>query len=97
MHDQINKSVKKFVIDTIHHYLPKAVIFAFGSRIRGTALKYSDLDLAVLDEKPIDLLTLSTVREVFSNSNLPMRIDIVDLNTVSEEFKKIIETTSVRW
>jgi predicted membrane-bound dolichyl-phosphate-mannose-protein mannosyltransferase len=44
-------------------------------------------------EHPLFLQQLSALREAFSNSDLPMRVDIVDGLTVSPEFMAIIKKT----
>lgn len=72
--------------------LPQADIFIFGSRATGKFKPFSDLDIAV-DMKgqkiPIDLLT--RIENSFEESDLPFKIDIVDLEQISPEFKKAIE------
>jgi uncharacterized protein len=63
----------------------------FGSRIDGTAKKYSDLDLALVSEKEIPSEQMEAMRDAFSGSSIPIMVDIVDYKTVSERFKNIID------
>ena len=57
---------------------------AFGSRVvssaqdRARVKPHSDLDLA-LSATPLPLKQMFTLREAFSESDLPMRVDIVDM------------------
>lgn len=74
-------------------YLPDCKAYAFGSRVRGTARKYSDLDLAIESDKPVDLARQESLRDALSESDLPILVDLVDLCTVSETFRKRIEET----
>ena len=67
---------------------PECEAWAFGSRVEGTAKKYSDLDLAVFGR--FDAKKLEELRLAFSESDLPMTVDVVDFNAVSENFKEII-------
>ncbi len=80
--------------ETVQHILAKHVpgceVRAFGSRVKWTAKDYSDLDLAVVGSKPLTLRQTSQLAEAFEESNLPMRVDVLDWHTISEEFKKII-------
>ncbi|MBI3559415.1 nucleotidyltransferase domain-containing protein [Candidatus Gottesmanbacteria bacterium] len=62
----------------------------FGSRTKGTPSKFSDVDLAVIGEKKAPGHILESVREVMEKSPLPYRVDVVDLNSVSETFRKNI-------
>lgn len=65
-------------------------VWVFGSRIVGKSKKYSDLDLVIITDQPLPLLTLALLKEDFSNSDLPIRVDIVDWSSLSDEFKQII-------
>ncbi len=62
--------------------------FVFGSRAKGDNKKFSDLDLAYKAEIP--KAELSLIREEFEQSNLPYKVDLVDLKSCSEEFKQLI-------
>jgi len=65
-------------------------VWAFGSRVNGKTKKHSDLDLVIITEKPIPTLTLALLKEDFSESDLPIKVDILDWATLDENFKKII-------
>lgn len=94
---QITETEKQFVIRTIQAIFPTAKIYAFGSRIRGDAQRYSDLDIAVGGEEELDLARVAQVAEIFAQSNLPYKVDLVDFASLDEDFKKIIRKTSVAW
>lgn len=70
-------------------------VWAFGSRAKGTAKAYSDLDLAIITEQPLSLTKMAILKEAFDESTLSIRIDIVDWATTSETFRKIIEYDKV--
>lgn len=72
--------------------VPKARVVVFGSRANGTAKKTSDLDLAIDNGKPLGLSLLGELKHAFSESNLPIRVDVVDLHAISKEFKMVIES-----
>lgn len=72
-------------------HLPNYEVRAFGSRVQGTARPFSDLDLAVIGEAPLDPRRLTAVKDAFVESNLPFRVDVVDWARASEAFKAIIE------
>lgn len=72
-------------------------VFAFGSRANWTAKQSSDLDLAIdtfgvkLDKK-----IKSNLEDAFEESDLPYKVDVVDLNSVSESFREAIQDQLVR-
>jgi len=78
----IQKILKQFV--------PNTEVRAFGSRVKGNAKKYSDIDLAILAETPLTLHTLGDLLEAFQESDLLFRVDIVDWNRISDSFKEVI-------
>ena len=72
-------------------HVPECEVRAFGSRATWTARDYSDLDLAVVGEGPLDWRTLSRLKEAFEESDLPMRVDVLDWHATSESFREVIE------
>ena len=72
-------------------YVPDRRIVVFGSRATGVRLKpHSDLDLCIMGETPLDSTTVFDLRDAFSASRLPMRVDVVDWAATSENFRTII-------
>ena len=72
-------------------HVPECEVRAFGSRATWTARDYSDLDLAIVGEGPSDWRTMSQLREAFEESDLPMRVDVLDWHAISDSFRKVIE------
>ncbi len=81
------KTVKKILAE---HALDFEVR-AFGSRASWTARQYSDLDLVLMTDEPLDVSRMASLREAFIESNLPYIVDIVDWASASESFREIIE------
>jgi type I restriction enzyme S subunit len=79
----------------LRKHVPDLEVWAFGSRARGAAKPYSDLDLAILTVRPLDLAVSAAMEEDFSESDLPWKVDIVDWATTSEEFRRLIERDRV--
>ncbi|TAK20704.1 MAG: hypothetical protein EPO26_16900 [Chloroflexota bacterium] len=75
--------------------MPECEVWAFGSRAKWTAKEYSDLDLAVICDRPLGLSTTAALAEDFSESDLPWRVDVVDWATTIEAFRKVIEPDKV--
>ena len=72
-------------------YVPECEVRAFGSRAAWTAKDYSDLDLAVVGDGPLDWRTLDRLKEAFEESDLPMRVDVLDWHGLSDSFREVIE------
>ena len=63
----------------------------FGSRINGTAGDHSDLDLAFVGPDKMERRTKVLLKEAFEESALPFRVDVVDYNAISDEFRAIVD------
>jgi predicted nucleotidyltransferase len=72
-------------------HVPGRTVRAFGSRVQGKAKPFSDLDLAVMGETPLDFRQLAELKDSFTESNLPFRVDVVDWAATKEPFRRIIE------
>ena len=69
-------------------HLPQgARAYVFGSRAHGEARRYSDLDLALEWDRPLGLDVIGEIAEALSESDLPYKVDIVDLLTVDPAFR----------
>lgn len=74
------------VTDILKNY-PNAIVF--GSRIKGTSKKFSDLDLCL--KEPISGAQHELLKEAFENSDLPFTVDLIIYSQVDNAFKKIID------
>src|SRR4030095_10230805 len=75
--------------------VPECEVWAFGSRAKWTAKDASDLDLALVSRTRLSQSRLGRLREAFTYSYLPIKVDVVDIHRVSDEFRKIIENQKV--
>jgi predicted nucleotidyltransferase len=74
----------------LSRHLAGREVRAFGSRVRGVAKPYSDLDLALLGEQLQLLSNLTDLADNFTESVLHFKVDIVDWATTNESFRKVI-------
>lgn len=83
------------VLSILKRHVPDREILAFGSRATWTAKDYSDLDLAILGDKPLPLDVTSALVEDFRESDLPFKVDLVDWAKADATFRKIIRRDGV--
>ncbi|KLL04717.1 MAG: hypothetical protein MRERV_13c004 [Mycoplasmataceae bacterium RV_VA103A] len=57
--------------------------------MKGTARKFSDLDLCYQEEMPWNIY--GRIKEDFEESNLPFKVDLVFWGWMSEEFREMIK------
>ncbi len=81
---------------TIENLLGKSVqIILFGSRVNGTARKFSDVDIAVSQETKIHTEKLNQTKEKLSQK-LPYLVDLIDLKSISKEFREVVEREGIK-
>lgn len=73
------------------HLPPHAKTWVFGSRVLGTAKKFSDIDLLIDLGKPIPLDILAQLSTEFEESDLPYKVDVADAQSISPSFYKVIQ------
>ena len=78
-------------------HVPHAEVWAYGSRVTGSGHEASDLDLVL--RNPQNLLEETTglhnLKEAFTESNLPIRVDVMDWARIPESFRCEIERAHV--
>jgi uncharacterized protein len=72
--------------------VPSIHAFAFGSRVHemntvAKVKKHSDVDIALEPAYPLCWRVLADVREAFEESDLPMRVDVIDWSVCTDDFK----------
>jgi len=93
----INDATKQKIINIISALLPNASIYLFGSRARGSYQKGSDVDIALEENGPIDFVVIGELNSLFEASNIIHRIQVVDINAVSEKMRENILKDKIIW
>ena len=76
-------------------HIPDTQVLVFGSRVQGTARPFSDIDLALNTEHPIEPNILESLKDALSLSDLPFLVDIVELCRVTPEFRERVLKSSI--
>ncbi len=76
-------------------HVPECQVWAFGSRVIGKAKPLSDLDLGLAGTKALTLAKQADLTEAFDESDLPFRVDVVDLLTADPAFAERVKRTGV--
>ena len=79
----------RLVLEMLRTHLPGVAVWAYGSRVRGNARRYSDLDLVAFTE-PEHATRLNVLREAFEESSLPYRVDLFSWSEIPEAFRQQI-------
>ena len=71
-------------------YIPHREVWAFGSRVKGRVKCFSDLDIAIMGDTPMSIAEIADLKQAFSDSDLPYKVDLVLWPETSENFKQLI-------
>ena len=72
----------------VKEYVPSdCKIYIFGSWAKGNALETSDIDIGILGKEKVKWSSMAKILEKTENIPTLRSIDVVDLNSVGEDFK----------
>ncbi len=96
MTDRINLGAahERTVRHLIQSLLPDTEVWAYGSRVKGTAQSWSDLDLVVFTGSD-QRRQVGELREAFEESNLLFRVDVLVWEELPESFRDEIRRRHV--
>lgn len=82
----------KIVRELLAVHVPDAEVWAYGSRVQGTAHDGSDLDLVIRNTLEIGKpqADLNSLREALRESGLPILVDVLDWARIPESFQREI-------
>lgn len=70
---------------------PDAKLYAFGSRVNGSAKKESDLDIILKANDKIPLTDIINIKELLKASPIIFSVDIMDWHGLGEGFRNAIQ------
>lgn len=92
----LNPVHAKIAREILDKFLPRdTVVRVFGSRAKGRARRFSDLDLAVKCANPLTLEQSADLNHAFSESDLPFKVDVVDWLSAPPFLQEIIERDGI--
>ncbi|AVR87832.1 nucleotidyltransferase family protein [Thauera aromatica] len=74
-----------------------AKLWLFGSRARGDARRWSDIDIAVEPLRRLPPGLLAELREMLAESSLLLDVDLVDLSAASPALRNVIKEEGIAW
>lgn len=95
--EQINPKYKDDILKALEYHFPGAKVILFGSRARGTHKEGADVDIAIDAGEKIILREMGRARLTLENLFMPLSVDLVDLNNISDRLKQEIIQDGVVW
>ena len=76
--------------------VPDLPVYAYGSRVKDKAEKFSDLDLVIKGNESVAFSVIDQIKDQFSISDLPILVDVSDWHQLSESFQQAIQAELVK-
>ena len=86
----LNPAYLETVQRILTEHAPECEVRAYGSRVTWTGKDYSDLDLTVMGKEPFSQRRIRQLKEAFEESDLRIRVDVLDWHSISDGFRKAI-------
>jgi len=86
----ISPEQQTLLLRLLQQFLPNVGVWAFGSRIKGSARPTSDLDLVVF-AKHTQRSQVFALQEALEESNLPFKVDLLIWDEIPDNFKSTIQ------
>ncbi|MGA0556397.1 nucleotidyltransferase domain-containing protein [Larkinella sp. VNQ87] len=71
--------------------------FLFGSQATGKARRRSDIDIGIIGPEPVNPALLNQLQEIFDESDLLYKVDLIDFFQIRDPDFKRIASQSVQW
>jgi predicted nucleotidyltransferase len=97
MTNNSNVPLQEIMVQLLTVLFPDARIYLFGSRARGDYTERSDIDIAIDLGNKMDFREIAKARGVLEGLNLPQKIDVVDMHSISASMKGYILKEGVLW
>ncbi|HNV70119.1 MAG TPA: nucleotidyltransferase domain-containing protein [Candidatus Ozemobacteraceae bacterium] len=90
----VTKKQGEILAALLKRFLPGTAVWAYGSRVKGTARPYSDLDLVVF-ATPEQRSAVADLKEALDESDLPFIVDLHVWGEIPARFHEMIRQAYV--
>ena len=90
----ISPDQRKLLLELLGQHIPAVEVWAYGSRVIGTARPLSDLDLVAFTA-PEQAAAISELKDALEESDLPFVVDLHVWGDMPERFRDIIRKACV--
>jgi len=93
----LDEESRRIIEMILASYIANGTLWVFGSRVGEKSVAHSDLDLVIRDDKPLPFSDYLALKDALEYSELSMRVDLLDWQRVSPDFRENISRHCERW
>ena len=94
---KILHKLRSIIADELAKNNCRARVYLFGSWARGEQRHSSDINIAIEQKDAIDTVMLANLRDRLEESDIPYRVDVVDLAAASVSIVQKIKQEGILW
>jgi predicted nucleotidyltransferase len=84
----LSSYVRADVIDILRRHLGSQPVYLVGSRARGPAKRFADIDLLLMNDHPLSPTERALLRNDFEESDIPYKVDLLEWTELSPGFRE---------
>ena len=92
----ITDTEQEIIKNILKEYQNTYSFYYYGSRVKGTFEKTSDLDILIKGKIEMPISVLSEIKEKFDKSNLPYIVNFSDYNSIEKNFYNLIQKDLIK-
>jgi hypothetical protein len=93
----LKATYKDVLVKLISKHIPGCTIYLFGSRATDTEGVGSDIDIALDAGTPIPYKTMLKILIDIDETNIPMKVDLIDMRVAGQVIKESVIKEGVKW
>jgi len=86
----LDTATRQCIRRTLAEYAPGTRGVLVGSRANGPAKRYADIDLLILDDRPLSTSETAALRSAFEESDIPCKVDIMLASELTPVFRRAL-------
>ncbi len=87
----LSPAVRDSVLNILHHHLGGQRIYLVGSRARGPAKRFADIDILLMNEQPLSPEVRAHLRYDLEESDIPYKVDVMEWAGLSPSFRSRLQ------
>ena len=87
----ITEKEHNIILNILKDFFNKYSFYYYGSRVKGTFSKTSDLDVLIKGNQEMPLKDLVGLKEKFDENKLPYIVNFTDYNNIDSRFYNLIK------
>lgn len=87
----LSPAVRDCLLEIVHRHLGRQFVYLVGSRARGPAKRFADIDILLMNEQPLSPLVRATLRYDLEESDIPYKVDLLEWAELTPAFRSRLQ------